>query len=115
MWLTEIQNASAVCPERVRPEASVIVPDTIMGKFPPKSSQREDLPRSGIFRLVRFSFISLRLAAAYSSPLERLGEVFNSSKYKSIANNAAFALSVSKIVSTNKISAPPSTKPATCV
>ena len=114
MWLTEIQNASAVCPERVRPEASVIVPDTIMGKFPPKSSQREDLPRSGIFRVSLFLFISSNLSWEVLPSGEDLGGAF-SSKYKSMANNAAFALSVSKIVSTNKISAPPSTKPATCV
>jgi len=29
---TEFQNASGVCPESVRPEASVIVPETITGK-----------------------------------------------------------------------------------
>ena len=28
----EVQNASGVCPERVRPLASVIVPDTITGR-----------------------------------------------------------------------------------
>ncbi len=31
--LTEIQKASVVCPERVRPEASVMVPEMISGSL----------------------------------------------------------------------------------
>src|SRR5690606_7648852 len=38
IWDTEIKKASAVCPERVLPEASVIVPETMMGKSVPRSS-----------------------------------------------------------------------------
>ena len=37
-----------------------------------------------------------------------------SSKYSSIANNAALALSVSKMVSNNNTSTPPSTNARTC-
>src|ERR1700685_1508098 len=34
----EFQNASVVCPDSVRPEASVIVPETMMGSSSPTSS-----------------------------------------------------------------------------
>ena len=37
-WRTLVQNASSVCPESVRPEASVIVPETISGSRKPRSS-----------------------------------------------------------------------------
>ena len=40
--------------------------------------------------------------------------IFFSSKTSSIANNAALQFKVSKTVSTNNISTPPSTKPITC-
>jgi hypothetical protein len=69
---TEFQNASGVCPESVRPEASVIVPEIMIGIRTPASSQNW-----------------------------------------SMANSAAFALSVSNIVSTRKSSTPPSTSART--
>ena len=34
---TEFQNASVVCPDNVRPEASVIVPEIITGSVVPSS------------------------------------------------------------------------------
>ncbi len=37
-WRMEFQNASAVCPDSTRPEASVIVPDTTSGTLVPSSS-----------------------------------------------------------------------------
>jgi hypothetical protein len=37
---TDAQNASVTCPERVRPEASVIVPETTTGQRRPCSSKR---------------------------------------------------------------------------
>ena len=70
-WRTEFQNASGVWPESVRPEASVIVPETMTGSARPRSS-----------------------------------------KNSSIANSAALAFSVSKIVSTRSRSTPPSTSAA---
>ncbi len=69
----EIKKASAVCPDNVLPDASVIVPLTIIGT-------------------------SICLSSFTSS----------------IAKRAAFAFKVSKIVSTNKISEPPSSKASTC-
>ena len=35
---TEFQNASVVCPDSVRPEASVIVPEMMIGRSIPDSS-----------------------------------------------------------------------------
>src|SRR3977135_524568 len=70
MCETEIQNASMVCQERVRPLLSVIVPDTMIGT-----------------------------------------RCWDASKYSSMANSAAFAFSVSKTVSTRRMSTPPSKQP----
>ena len=67
--LTECQNAVVVCPDSVLPDASVIVPEIIIG------------------------ISTLRSSATIS-----------------IANKAAFAFRVSKIVSTIIRSAPPSNK-----
>ena len=64
---SEFQNASVVCPDRVRPALSVMVPEIITGKRMPLSS-----------------------------------------KYCWIANKAALAFRVSKMVSTSRISTPPS-------
>ena len=69
-WATEYQNASAVCPESVRPLASTIVPEIMTGSRNPSRSNSD-----------------------------------------SMANSAAFALRVSKMVSTSRRSAPPSTRP----
>jgi hypothetical protein len=64
-------KASAVCPDRVRPEASVMVPEIITGRRAPRAS-----------------------------------------KASSSAYSAALALSVSKMVSTMRVSAPPSIRPS---
>ena len=66
-WRSEYQKASAVWPESVRPERSVIVPEIITGQRAPCSAN-----------------------------------------IASSANSAAFAFSVSKMVSTISTSAPPS-------
>ena len=72
-WRTECQNAGTVCPDKIRPEASVTVPEIISGKRIPLSSKKA-----------------------------------------SIANKAALQFKVSKIVSTIKISTPPSTSARVC-
>ena len=69
----EIKKASTVCPDNVLPDASVIVPETMIG--------------ISIFRSILTS---------------------------SIANKAAFAFNVSKIVSTKSKSQPPSINASTC-
>ncbi len=73
----EVQNASIVCPESVRPLRSVMVTEIIRGR--------------------RASFGVCR--SSYSS---------------SIATMAAFAFSVSTIVSSSSRSQPPSTRPRAC-
>ncbi len=67
----ECQNAVTVWPDRVRPLASVMVPETITGTRQPVRSNTD-----------------------------------------SMANNAALALRVSKIVSTISRCAPPSSRPS---
>ena len=79
-WPRECKKASTVWPDKVRPLASVMVPEIIISKRP---------------------FCSFPAA-------------FNSSSYFLIAKMAALAFSVSKMVSINKASTPPSTKPRTC-
>ncbi len=76
-WRTEFQNASTVWPDRMRPDASVTVPEIISG-----SRGRPCACRSTIT--------------------------------SSIANSAALAFSVSKIVSTSSTSTPPSIRARTC-
>ncbi len=48
---TEFQNASTVCPDSVRPLASVIVPDTIRGTSRPRSSSRLRTANSAALQL----------------------------------------------------------------
>ena len=72
-WRTECQKAVTVWPDKIRPEASVTVPEIMMGKRKPLSS-----------------------------------------KNVSMANKAALQFSVSKMVSTIKISEPPSTNARVC-
>ncbi len=69
-WRMECQNASTVCPDNVRPLASVMVPDTNRGISTPRSS-----------------------------------------KSVLTAKSAALQFSVSKTVSTNNKSTPPSKRP----
>ena len=69
----EIKKASTVCPESVLPEASVMVPETIIGM-----------------------------------------SILRSSLTSSMAKSAAFAFSVSKMVSTKSKSTPPSIRASTC-
>jgi hypothetical protein len=45
-WRIEFQNASAVWPESVRPEASVIVPEIMTGSFTPVSSASSSMAKS---------------------------------------------------------------------
>ena len=66
-WRIEFQNASAVWPDSVRPDASVIVPEIMTGNSVPQARNARLMPMI-----------------------------------------AAFALSVSKMVSTSRKSTPPS-------
>ncbi len=74
MWRIEFQNASAVCPDSVRPDASVMVPEIMTGVSMPVARNARLIPMI-----------------------------------------AAFALSVSKIVSTSRKSTPPSISAAAAI
>ena len=48
---SEYQKASAVCPERVRPEASVMVPEIITGRRAPISANTSSIANSAALAL----------------------------------------------------------------
>jgi hypothetical protein len=50
-WRTEFQNASGVCPESVRPDASVTVPDTITGSLALRRSNASSIAKSAALAL----------------------------------------------------------------
>ena len=50
-WRTEFQNASVVWPESVRPDASVIVPETITGSRAPRRSKQSSIANSAALAL----------------------------------------------------------------
>ena len=53
MWRTEFQNASVVCPDSVRPDASVIVPEIITGNSTPRRAKCPLDANDGRFRIER--------------------------------------------------------------
>ena len=60
-WRTEFQKASAVCPESVRPEASVIVPEIMSGSFAPVSSKYSSIAKSAALALSVSKIVSTRI------------------------------------------------------
>ena len=67
---TEIQNASKVCPERVRPLASVIVPEIISGNLLPCVSKTSSAAKSAAlqFSVSKTVSMSKRSAPPSMSP-----------------------------------------------
>ena len=63
-WRTEFQNASVVCPDNVRPEASVIVPETITGKRRPIRSKNVSSAKSAAFPFSVSKIVSTRKRSA---------------------------------------------------
>ena len=61
---TEFQNASVVCPDSVRPEASVIVPDTITGKRRPHRSKQDSSANSAALPFSVSKIVSTRKRSA---------------------------------------------------
>ena len=70
-WLSEFQNASAVWPDSVRPEASVIVPEIITGQRLPRSSNSFSTANTAAlaFRVSNTVSISRMSAPPSSRPL----------------------------------------------
>ena len=50
-WRSEFQKASAVCPDSVRPDASVMVPEIITGQRRPASSKNFSMANSAALAL----------------------------------------------------------------
>ena len=74
-WRTEFQNASGVWPDSVRPDASVIVPDTMIGsRAPRRSNARLDREqrRLGVER-VEDRLDQQQVGAAVDQALGRFG------------------------------------------
>ncbi len=60
-WRTEFQNASGVCPESVRPEASVIVPEIMIGRRSPERSKCSSIAKSAALALSVSKIVSTRM------------------------------------------------------
>ena len=72
-WRTEFQNASAVWPDSVRPEASVIVPEIISGRRAPRRLERvvdREQRRLGVQR-VEDRLDQQQVDAALEQPVDR--------------------------------------------
>ena len=70
-WRTEFQNASVTCPDSVRPEASVIVPEIITGQRRPRCSNSVSTAKIAALALSVSKIVSIssRSAPPSTSPL----------------------------------------------
>ncbi len=59
-WRSEFQKASTVWPERIRPEASVTVPEIMIGRFSPVSSNSWSSANSAALALSVSKMVSTR-------------------------------------------------------
>ena len=75
MWLSEFQKASAVCPESVRPEASVIVPEIITGQRRPAFSKNCSMANSAALALSVSKTVSTSSRSAPPSTRPRMALV----------------------------------------
>ena len=71
-WRIEFQNASVVCPESVRPEASVMVPDTMIGRSTPSSSNTSRTAYSAALAFKVSKMVSIRMMSAPPSMRARV-------------------------------------------
>jgi hypothetical protein len=84
MWFSEFQNASAVWPDSVRPEASVIVPEIITGQRRPAHVEElldGEQRRLGVQR-VEHGFDQQDVGAAFDQALDRF-EVMVDQRFES--------------------------------
>jgi hypothetical protein len=63
-WRTEFQNASTVWPERVRPDASVMVPEIQTGSRTPVSSNASSIAKMAAFALRTSKMVSIMRMSA---------------------------------------------------
>ena len=66
-WRTEFQKASGVCPESVRPEASVIVPEIMTGSRAPRASKSSSIAKSAAFAFNVSKIVSTRIRSTSPS------------------------------------------------
>ena len=78
MWRTEFQNASGVWPDSVRPDASVIVPETITGQRRPVALEArvDRVERRLRVQRVEYGLDEQDVGAAFEQPLDRLAVSF---------------------------------------
>ncbi len=69
-WRTESQNASVTWPDRVRPEASVMVPEMITGQRRPRSSKSVSTAKIAAlaFRVSKIVSMKIRSDPPSTSP-----------------------------------------------
>src|SRR6478672_10229930 len=71
-WRTEFQNASGVWPDSVRPEASVIVPDTMIGSRAPLECVVDRIKRRLCVQRVEHRLDEQQIDAAVQEAIDRL-------------------------------------------
>ncbi|CFN70886.1 Uncharacterised protein [Bordetella pertussis] len=59
-WRTEFQNASTVWPDRMRPDASVTVPEIITGRRTPRASNASSTAKMAALALSVSKMVSIR-------------------------------------------------------
>ena len=64
-WRTEFQNAGTVWPDRMRPDASVTVPEIMIGKRLPDSSKKVSIANSAA---LQFSVSKIVSTSSTSAP-----------------------------------------------
>ena len=74
-WRTEFQNASVVCPESVRPEASVIVPEITTGQRRSYSSKTLSTAKIAALALRVSKIVSMKIRSAPPSSSPRVATV----------------------------------------
>ncbi len=71
-WRIEFQKASTVWPDSVRPEASVIVPETAIGRSSPSSSSTLRTANSAAFAFSVSNTVSIRIRSTPPSTSARV-------------------------------------------
>jgi hypothetical protein len=63
-WRTECQNAAGVCPDKSRPERSVMVPEIITGTLVPRASMTSAIAAIAALALSVSKIVSIRRRSA---------------------------------------------------
>ncbi len=71
-WRTECQNASVTCPDSVRPDASVIVPEMMTGQRRPYSSNTVSTAKIAALALSVSKIVSMKMTSEPPSSRPRV-------------------------------------------